>query len=361
MKIGCKIKFISVLLCALFVLITGCSANNGSMVPVSESSLTRTEEYLPGTSEKTDLTPATEDIRTTETGAAESDAAEADTTERRTTEPDVLPENRLVINHLPERTGDVYSLPMAAQIRDETDPRMKNVTRMSQEKLFDYYGLSTSVDALCSALEPVLGDKVSADIYSSYLPSPGIFRDGESVYDANTIDLRTRHASVRIILARYQNTRWPGGEILQEQEPEEEPLETSCLGGTECVVCVYGQEKISTNRIGYDVEAMIGNTKVSISIGGVSEEKLAEVLETIYVLLHAATPAAESSAEVLDPDQTDSEPSTTVQSEPCEDRIVMNLITEYVYSLLWSTVTEDDPRWEHVTLMSWEELSDYYG
>ena len=292
MKIGYKIKLFPVLLCALFVLITGCSANNGSMVPVSESSLTRTEEYLPGTSEKTDLTPATEDIRTTETGAAESDAAEADTTERRTTEPDVLPENRLVINHLPERTGDVYSLPMAAQIRDETDPRMKNVTRMSQEKLFDYYGLSTSVDALCSALEPVLGDKVSADIYSGYLPSPGIFRDGESVYDANTIDLRTRHASVRIILARYQNTRWPGGEILQEQEPEEEPLETSCLGGTECVVCVYGQEKISTNRIGYDVEAMIGNTKVSISIGGVSEEKLAEVLETIYVLLHAATPAA---------------------------------------------------------------------
>ena len=50
-----------------------------------------------------------------------------------------------------------------------------------------------------------------------------------------------------------------------------------------------------------------------------------------------------------------------MQSELCEDRIVMNLITEYVYSLLWSTVTEDDPRWEHVTLMSWEELSDYYG
>lgn len=277
------------LLFALLILPAGCSADHRTPAPTPAAEQQGSAKAAPSKTEQRATEQAIAELPATEPPAAEPSATESPAAAPAPTESDPLPEDRLVINRLPENKSDVYSVPLAAEIRDEKDPRMAYVTEMPQQELSEYYGLSIDTDALSLALESVLGDRVSSDLYSSFLPFPGVFRDGEAVYDANKIDLRTRHISALVTLSRSQNTVWPGGDVLPEEEPEES-LEKSCLGGTECIIRVYGEQTVSEKRTGYHADARIGDAKVSAVICGVSEEQLAAVLKTVFSLLQGKAP-----------------------------------------------------------------------
>ncbi|MBQ6074638.1 MAG: hypothetical protein IJK86_00615 [Lachnospiraceae bacterium] len=192
------------------------------------------------------------------------------------------PADRIVINLFPE--GDVYSMPMVAQVTED-DPLFE---AMSWEELAEYYGLTINREAIASVLESVTGEPFTCETTIGLLPSSGIYRNGEYIFDLNGLTFRSTaknsHRTVEIGFRRDANVLWPKDEYSYDYESKrletETQYEASYISGVKCYI---GQTVYSDGSVVKSVyEIRPPQPVLTITTNDLTEEQMTALLKELF-------------------------------------------------------------------------------
>nr|MBQ6242426.1 hypothetical protein [Lachnospiraceae bacterium] len=192
------------------------------------------------------------------------------------------PADRIVINLFPE--GDTYSMPIAAEVAQD-DPLFE---AMSWEELAAYYGLTINPEAIASLIESFTGEPFTYETAIFLMPSSGIYRNGEYVYDVNTLEFRSTaknsHRSVTIGFSRDTNVLQPKAESYYSFEAKrveaETQYEASCISGVECYIgqTVYNDGSVVKSVYETDLHQPV----LTIVTSGLTEEQVTALLGELF-------------------------------------------------------------------------------
>ena len=192
------------------------------------------------------------------------------------------PADRIVINLFPE--GDVYSMPMAAQVTED-DPLFE---AMSWEELAKYYGLTINREAIASVLESVTGEPFTCETTIGLLPSSGIYRNGEYIFDLNGLTFRSTaknsHRTVEIGFRRDANVLWPKDEYSYDYESKrletETQYEASYISGVKCYIgqTVYSDGSVVKSSYEIDLHQPV----LTIETNDLTEEQVTALLGELF-------------------------------------------------------------------------------